>query len=79
MKKNFFYKCSICGQVYAEDQITYTCPQDGGNLDILLDYDQIRQDYTPSSICSEEASLWRYLALLPVQDPGGENTPLRYA
>ncbi len=79
MKNNFVYKCSICGQEYAGDEITYTCPQDGGNLDILLDYDRIKQNYTPSSICSDEASLWRYLALLPVQDPGGEFTPLRNA
>ena len=79
MKNNFIYKCSICGQDYTEDEITYTCPQDGGNLDILLDYDWIRQKYTPSTICTGEASIWRYLALLPVADPAGEFTPLRYA
>ena len=60
---------------------TYTCPKDGGNLDVVLDYDAhptdswTRTDYR----LSEEASLWRYLPLLPVADPGGLGTPLRAA
>jgi len=79
MNNHFVYKCSICGQEYTADEITYTCPQDDGNLDVLMDYERIRQVYTPSSICSDEASLWRYLALLPVEDPAGVLTPLRNA
>ncbi len=58
----------------------YTCPHDGGNLDVVLDYDAIRQKFQPEDLTSRsEDSLWRYLPILPVPDPGGEGTPLRAA
>jgi threonine synthase len=58
----------------------YTCPDCGGNLDVLLDISQIRQKYQVEDIVSRtDYSLWRYLPLLPVTDPGGEGTPLRSA
>ena len=74
------YRCSLCGKEYLPDQVTYTCPQDGGNLDVVLDFDDIRKHYSPQEIFdSQEPSLWRYLPLLPVTDPGGIGTPLRAA
>ena len=74
------YRCSLCGAEYAPHEITYTCPRDGGNLDVVLDFAQINQQYSPERIfISPEASLWRYLPLLPVSDPGGLGTPLRAA
>jgi len=58
--------------------VTYVCPQDGGNLDIILDYPAILRTTSPQAIrSSAEESLWRYLPLLPVDDPGCEGTPLR--
>jgi threonine synthase len=61
-------------------QVTYTCPQDGGNLDVILDYDGLKKKYQPEDITSRtDFSLWRYLPLLPVTDPGGEETPLHAA
>ncbi len=78
MNKFLAYRCSICHREYAPDEVTYTCPRDGGNLDVLLDYDFIRGKYQPDDIASRsDFSLWRYLPLLPVSDPGGEATPLR--
>ncbi len=76
--KNFQgYKCSICGTEYLQGQVTYTCPKDGGNLDIILDYETIRKKFQPEDITSRtESSLWRYLPLLPVADPPGDSTPL---
>ncbi|NOY97595.1 MAG: threonine synthase [Chloroflexi bacterium] len=80
MDKFVGYRCSLCGQKYRPDQVTYTCPTDGGNLDIILDYEAIRHKYHPEDItCRTEASLWRYLPMLPVSDPGGEATPLHAA
>ncbi len=71
------YQCSICGKKYTPEEITYTCREDGGNLDVLLDYEAIKSKYTPEDITSRvETSLWRYLPLLPVSKPEGENTPL---
>ncbi len=80
MNPNFHYRCSLCYQEYAPDQLQYTCPVDGGNLDVILDYENIRRESSPAKItASKEPSLWRYLPLLPVTDPGGANTPLHAA
>ena len=80
MNKYAGYRCSICKTEYLPDQVTYTCPKDGGNLDILLDYEFIRKKYQPEDILSrKDASLWRYLPLLPVSEPEGGPTPLHVA
>ena len=79
MKDKFLsYRCSLCEQEYGPDQLIYTCPIDGGNLDIIYDYSTLRSTLTRSAVtASDEDSLWRYLPLLPVQDPQGSGTPLR--
>ena len=79
--KNFVgYKCSQCGAEYLPGQVTYTCPKDGGNLDVVLDYDSIQKKFQPEDITSRtESSLWRYLPLLPVNEPAGDSTPLHAA
>jgi threonine synthase len=80
MTKFVGYRCSLCNTEYLPGQVTYTCPQDGGNLDVILDYDAIRQKFQPEDLtCRAEDSLWRYLPLLSVPDPGGEGTPIRAA
>ncbi len=78
MTSSFSYQCSICGKKYAPDDITYTCYHDGGNLNVLLDYETIAEKYQPDDITSRtENSLWRYLPLLPVSAPSNaEHTPL---
>ncbi|MDD5467556.1 MAG: pyridoxal-phosphate dependent enzyme [Anaerolineales bacterium] len=74
------YTCSLCHTAYSPEEVVYTCPKDGGNLDVLLDYERVRAAITPQDIFSaREASLWRYLPLIPVSDPGCEGTPLRAA
>ena len=79
--KNFpGYKCSLCGAEYLQGQVSYTCPKDGGNLDVILDYDSIKRKFQPEDITSRtESSLWRYLPLLPVDEPAGDSTPLHAA
>jgi threonine synthase len=47
---------------------------------VVLDYESIKSKYTPDDILSRnDPSLWRYLPLLPVQEPPGEATPLHAA
>jgi threonine synthase len=75
-RKYIGYRCSICDTVYGPDEVTYICPRDGGNLDVLLDYESLRQIGMNKLINTGEQSLWRYLPLLPVGDPGGLETPL---
>lgn len=80
MAKFLGYICSLCRTEYAPDEVTYTCPKDGGNLDVVLDYDSIKTKYQPEDILSRnDPSLWRYLPLLPVQMPPGDSTPLHAA
>ena len=74
------YQCSLCGKTYSPGEVTYTCPVDGGNLDVILDYDQInKEDKLKEITSSQDTSLWRYLPLLPVGDPGFVGTSLRIA
>ena len=80
--KNHFlgYRCSLCGNEYSPGEVIYTCPKDGGNLDIVLDYQSIMKSTSPEIIqASQDFSLWRYLPLLPIGDPEGYLTPLRAA
>ena len=72
MTKFVGYICSLCKTEYAPDDVTYICPKDGGNLDVVLDYDFIKTKYQPEDILSrKDPSLWRYLPLLPVAEPEG--------
>ena len=80
MSKFTSYCCSLCGTEYLPGQVTYTCPKDGGNLDVVLDYKSIKKKYQPEDITSRgEPSLWKYEPLLPVGIPKGEATPLHLA
>lgn len=74
------YKCSICNTEYSSGENYYSCPKCNGNLDVIQDYSRIQSKYHIEDIVSRtDDSLWRYLPLLPVADPGGEGTPLRFA
>ncbi len=78
MKSFVGFQCSICGKEFVTDRAMYTCPEDGGNLNVVLDYEFIQQHYQVDDITNRtDYSLWRYLPLLPVEDPGSEGTPLR--
>ena len=77
MNKVIGYQCSICDRSYALDEVTYTCPDDGGNLTVVLDYGAINANTSPDVIHTSQArSMWRYLPLLPVGPPGHASTPL---
>jgi len=79
------YRCSVCDSPYDPGDVIYTCPADGGNLDIILDYEALRNKGHARLIIDGVQSLWRYLPLLPVADPfdtvqsnpGVIGTPLR--
>jgi threonine synthase len=80
MSRFLGYRCSLCGADYAPDQVQYVCPRhgDSGNLDVVLDYAAINRAASPEAIAaSRDFSIWRYLPLLPVGDPGFAGTPLR--
>jgi threonine synthase len=74
------YRCSVCGIEYAPEKVTYLCPVDGGVLDVQMDWGKIAKKLKPADLrASSEYSMWRYLPLLPVDDPGHAGTPFRAA
>ena len=80
MNKFTGYRCSLCGKEFDASYSGYVCDADQGNLNVILNYDQIRNSIDPKQIFqSAEPSLWRYTPLLPVQDPGFFGTPLHSA
>jgi len=80
MNKFVGYSCTLCGTEYAPGDVTYTCLKDGGNLDVVLDYDSIKSKYKPEDIFSRnDPSLWRFRPLLPVSAPPGDSTPIHAA
>ncbi len=81
MKHNFIgYQCSLCNAEYQPDELIYTCPRDGGNLDVIYDFASLQQGLSPDRILSsQESSLWRYLPLLPVNQIHASGTPMQAA
>lgn len=78
MDKFHGYRCSLCNREFSPSQITYTCPEDGGNLDVILEYDVIRNEILPEDLSTScENSIWRYSPLIPVPSPSEEGTPLK--
>jgi threonine synthase len=74
------YRCSLCRKEYSSTESIYVCPVDGGNLDVVLDYRTISSKYKTADFSrSDRNSLWRYLPLLPVNDPHAEGTTLGVA
>ena len=71
------YQCSMCGELYSPTDVAYICPEDGSNLDVRIDYASIQDTVSVESISAgRESSIWRYLPLLPVEDPGNRGTQL---
>jgi threonine synthase len=72
------YKCSICGAEYPPQGVLYLCPKDGGVLDVVQDLAALKKSVDPKTLrASQDFSIWRYLPLLPVGEPGQRGTPLR--
>lgn len=74
MQKNIaFLKCISCQQTYHEDEIEYTCPDCGpllGTLDVVYEIKKVRRHLTRESLrANPEPSHWRYLPLLPIEQP----------
>ena len=78
MKHNFIgFQCSLCSEEYQPEEVTYVCPNDGGNLDIAYDFEAMKQEISVETLLNNgEDSLWRYLPLLPVKKIPGAGTPI---
>jgi threonine synthase len=58
-------KCTICGAIYHPDEVEYVCPTDGGNLDVLYDYERIAGQVAQAG-WPHPGGVWRYKPLLPI-------------
>ncbi|EHP86134.1 threonine synthase [Methanotorris formicicus] len=61
-------KCIKCGKEYDVDDITYTC-ECGGLLEIVYDYETIKEKVSKETLRKREIGVWRYLEYMPVKDP----------
>lgn len=68
------YRCSQCGTTYPADKAVYLCPQDGSVLNVTYQWASLDPQ---AVLASPDYSMWRYLPLLPVGDPGLRASPLR--
>ena len=67
----------MCGELYSPTDVAYICPEDGSNLDVRIDYASIQDTVSVESISAgRESSIWRYLPLLPVEEPGNRGNQL---
>src|SRR5258708_25809246 len=60
-------KCRECGREYPLTA-THVCEFDFGPLEVVYDYDRIKQSLTREAIKSRPNRMWRYRRLLPVAD-----------
>ncbi|HIP34929.1 MAG TPA: threonine synthase [Methanothermococcus okinawensis] len=60
-------KCISCGKEYHIDDIIYTC-RCGGLLEIVYDYEEIKDKVSKESLRKREIGVWRYLEYLPVEN-----------
>ncbi|MEK7829904.1 MAG: pyridoxal-phosphate dependent enzyme, partial [Acidobacteriota bacterium] len=63
------FRCLECSREYRVSDIEYTCPDCGGNLDALYDYERTGQQFTKATLAADSNfTMWRYRALLPVAE-----------
>ena len=60
--------CHLCGARYPSEAL-WVCSDCLGPLEVSYDYDAVRDAMTRDVIESRPRSLWRYLELLPVEEP----------
>ena len=70
-------KCHRCGNMVSTEPFHYTCPKCSRNLDVVYNYELIRDAWSKADLeQNRDSSIWRYLPLLPVSK-APVNTSLR--
>ena len=58
------FRCTTCDATIAPEDVQYTCPRDGGNLDAVYDYAAISRNVNPLDIATDpDRSTWHYAPL----------------
>ncbi len=74
-----YLECSKCGEHLGAAQPQTICPKDGGSLYVRYDLASLKGKFTPDSLRSRPATMWRYREVLPGNEPvslGEGFTPL---
>jgi len=67
MKTAFVQKCSECSREYRPEEMVCRCPNCSGRIEILYDYDRIRENLIRKK-SDRTAYFWQFSELLPVLD-----------
>lgn len=61
-------RCLICGQLHEPEDVAYVCPLHGndGTLDVVYDYDYMRDRIRHDLANATGRGMWRYKSLLPL-------------
>jgi threonine synthase len=63
------FRCFECARSFSPSEIEYVCPDCGGNLDALYDYERAGEELNKVSLAADRnLTIWRYRALLPIED-----------
>ncbi len=63
------FKCLECARSFSVSEVEYVCPDCGGNLDVLYDYERIGEQLNKATLAADRNfTIWRYSALLPIED-----------
>ncbi len=68
MARTLGLKCRECGREYSLEPI-HVCEYCFGPLEVVYDYDEIKKKVSREKIQEGPKSLWRYIDLLPVEEP----------
>ena len=69
VKKVKGYKCIKCEVEYSLNDVEYVCKKCKGNLQLTYNYRLIKENINKQDLANNsDHSIWRYLALLPVED-----------
>ena len=70
------FECVECARRFGVGEIEYVCPECGGNLDVLYDYERIAAQFNKAVLAADRNfTIWRYRALLPIE-PSSPVPPL---
>jgi len=58
MSKISGYRCSICQTQYQLGEVTYNCTHDGGDMDVILDYEGLKDRYHPEDTTAGRIHLY---------------------
>ncbi|MFY9611722.1 MAG: threonine synthase [Blastocatellia bacterium] len=63
------FECFDCARESRPAEVEYVCPECGGNLDVLYDYDRVKAQLTRAILSADRNfTMWRYRALLPIHE-----------